>query len=203
MIEVEQTDGVWTLTLSRADKANALTRAMLSALADAVGEAAASDPAAVILTGRGRVFSAGADLDEVQDGLATDAVWERASSAIANLKCPTIAALNGTVAGGAFGMVLACDMRVAVIGTKFFYPVMNLGFLPQPSDPKRMRALVGAGRAAMILLAGQKITAEEALSWGLIDRIASDPLAEAHLLAKAAQSASPAHRAAICDMVRG
>ena len=69
------------------------------------------------------------------------------------------------------GMALACDLRLAVPNAKFFYPVMKLGFLPQPSDPTRLIRLIGPGRANMILLAGQKITADEALSWGLIDQI--------------------------------
>jgi enoyl-CoA hydratase/carnithine racemase len=123
------------------------------------------------LTGEGKVFSAGADLDEARAGLAIDPVWERLSGAIASLPCLTVAALNGTVAGGAFGMVLACDLRIAVPGSKFFYPVMKLGFLPQPSDPVRMAALIGPARAKMILMAGAKVAAEEALAWGLIDRI--------------------------------
>jgi enoyl-CoA hydratase/carnithine racemase len=79
--------------------------------------------------------------------------------------------LNGTAAGGAFGMVLACDLRIAVAKTKFFYPVMKLGFLPQPSDPKRLVQLVGPARAKMILMAGQKISADQAHSWGLVDQI--------------------------------
>jgi enoyl-CoA hydratase len=75
------------------------------------------------------------------------------------------------LAGGANGMALACDIRIAVPGAKFFYPVMKLGYLPQPSDPARLAALVGPSRAKMILMAGQKIETEEALAWGLIDRI--------------------------------
>lgn len=63
-------------------------------------------------------------------------------------------------------MVLACDLRLAVPGARLFYPVMRLGYLPQPSDPVRLAALVGPARARMILMAGQKIGAEEALAWG-------------------------------------
>jgi len=66
---------------------------------------------------------------------------------------------------------MACDLRLAVPNAKFFYPVMKLGFLPQPSDPARMAALIGPARAKLILMGGQKILAEEALSFGLIDRI--------------------------------
>lgn len=69
------------------------------------------------------------------------------------------------------GMALACDIRLAVPGAKFFYPVMKLGFLPQPSDPGRMAALIGPSRTKLILMGGQKIPTEEALSFGLIDRI--------------------------------
>ncbi|MCL4160304.1 UNVERIFIED_CONTAM: hypothetical protein GTU68_037423 [Idotea baltica] len=69
------------------------------------------------------------------------------------------------------GMVLACDIRIAVPGSKFFYPVMKLGFLPQPSDPARMAALIGPSRTKLILMGGQKIMTDEALAFGLIDRV--------------------------------
>ena len=68
-------------------------------------------------------------------------------------------------------MALACDIRLAVPSAKFFYPVMKLGFLPQPSDPARMSALIGPARTKLVLMGGQKIMAEEALAFGLIDRI--------------------------------
>ena len=179
MIKVARNDGIWKITINRPDKANSLTRAMLGTLL-ATARDAAGAARAVILTGEGKVFSAGADLDEARAGLATDPVWEELSGAIAALPCLTIAALNGTLAGGAFGMALACDLRIAVPEAKFFYPVMRLGFLPQPSDPRRMAALIGPARTRMILMAGQKIAADEALSWGLIDRITPAPrLAEA------------------------
>ena len=127
---------------------------------------AATTAQAVILTGAGKVFSAGADLDEARAGLATDPVWDRLSARIAGLPCLTIAALNGTLAGGAMGMVLACDLRLAVPAAKFFYPVMKLGYLPQPADPARLVALVGPARAKLILMAGLKVEAPEALAWG-------------------------------------
>lgn len=174
MIKVAQNDGIWKITINRPEKANSLTSAMLSALRDTARDAAGG-ARAVILTGAGKVFSAGADLDEARAGLATDAVWEELSGTIAALPCLTVAALNGTLAGGAFGMALACDLRIAVPEARFFYPVMRLGFLPQPSDPVRMAALIGPARTRMILMAGQKIAAEEALTWGLIDRIVPAP----------------------------
>ena len=169
MIELEKDGGLWTVTINRPDKANSLTEAMLTELAQ-IAESA-GEARALILTGRGKVFSAGADLEAAKAGLAVSPLWERLSSAIARLDGITIAALNGTLAGGAMGMALACDLRIAVPTAKFFYPVMKLGFLPQPSDPARMAALIGPARAKLILMGGQKVTAQEALGFGLIERI--------------------------------
>lgn len=200
MIEIERDAGLLVLRLNRPDKANSVTKAMLEDLDAALsGEA----PAAVILTGAGKVFSAGADLDEARAGLATDGVWERLSARIAALPCLTIAALNGTLAGGAMGMVLACDLRLAVPGAKFFYPVMKLGFLPQPSDPARLVALVGPARAKLILMGGARIEADEALAWGLIDRVVEPPslLETARALAADALAAKPGHAAAIKRLI--
>lgn len=169
MIELEQNGGIWTVTLNRPEKANSLTESMLRELCEIMERA--GEAQAVILTGRGKVFSAGADLEAARAGLAVSDLWERLSGAIAALPGLTIAALNGTLAGGATGMALACDIRIAVPEAKFFYPVMKLGFLPQPSDPARMAALIGPARTKLILMGGQKIMAEEALAFGLIDRM--------------------------------
>lgn len=204
MILNEMTGGLGKITLARPEKANALTRAMLRDLLAAL-EAMAADPGlrGLILTGAGSVFSAGADLDEARAGLATAPEWERLSARLAAMPCLTVAALNGTVAGGAMGMVLACDIRLAVPGARVFYPVMRLGYLPQPSDPGRLAALVGPARAAMILMAGQKIAAEEALAWGLVDRLvpADALLADAEALCADALAAAPGHAGAIKAML--
>ena len=200
MIGVHDEDGLLILTLRRPDKANALTKAMLEDLDAALAKTQAQ---AVILTGEGKVFSAGADLEEARAGLATDAIWDRLSNRIANLPCLTVAALNGTLAGGAMGLALACDLRISVAAAGFFYPVMKLGFLPQPSDPARLAALVGPARAKMILMAGQKIEAPEALSWGLIDRIAPPEslLAEVRALTEDSLAASASHVAGIKALI--
>ena len=167
MIDLAKSNGIWTITINRPEKANSLTLEMLTELALIIESA--GDAKAVIITGAGKVFSAGADLDQAREGLAVSDIWERLSGAIENLPCLTIAVLNGTLAGGATGMALACDIRIAVPTAKFFYPVMKLGFLPQPSDPKRMTALIGPARTKFILMGGQKITASEALDFGLIE----------------------------------
>ena len=154
MIGLDRADGVWTVTLDRPEKANALTEDMLRRLAEIAEEA--QEARAFVLTGTGPVFSAGADLEAARAGLARSPLWERLSGAIAALPCVSIAALNGTAAGGCMGMVLACDLRVAVPSAKFFYPVMKLGFLPQPSDPARLVALVGPARAGFFFSGPRK-----------------------------------------------
>ncbi|HKL65487.1 MAG TPA: enoyl-CoA hydratase/isomerase family protein [Roseovarius sp.] len=203
MIALDRADGLWTVTLDRPDKANALTAEMLTELAE-ITESAHGEARALILTGSGKVFSAGADLEAARAGLATSPVWERLSGAIAALPVLTVAALNGTVAGGAMGMVLACDLRIAAQGAGAFYPVMRLGFRPQPSDPVRLAALVGPARARMILLAGAKVTTEEALAWGLFDRAVprGDLMESARELVADCLGADPGHAAALKAMCR-
>lgn len=190
MIDLTKDGDIWITTVRRPEKANSLTAQMLADLRDIARSA--SSARAFILTGEGKIFSAGADLEAAKAGLAVSPVWEELSGAIADLKCMSIAALNGTLAGGAMGMALACDLRIAVPHAKFFYPVMRHGFLPQPSDPPRMRALIGPSRTKLILMAGQKLSAQEALQFGLIDRIVEgDVLDAARELATDALAADP------------
>ncbi|MCL7409469.1 enoyl-CoA hydratase/isomerase family protein [Marivivens donghaensis] len=201
MIRFDQEGDLWIATIDRQEKANSLTEEMLTQLAEFAESATAAK--VFVITGAGKVFSAGADLDEARAGLATSPVWERLSGAIAALPCMTIAALNGTLAGGAFGMALACDLRISVPTAKFFYPVMKLGFLPQPSDPKRMAALLGPSRAKLILMGGQKITADEALSFGLVDRLVEvdNLMSMVREIATDALEAKPSHIAGIKGLV--
>jgi enoyl-CoA hydratase/carnithine racemase len=187
LVTLERDGGLWTATLNRPDKANALTEPMLSDLAE-IAEAA-QEARVFVLTGAGTVFSAGADLDAARAGLATSPVWERLSGAIAALPGLSIAALNGTVAAEGAGA---------------FYPVMKLGFLPQPSDPARLAALIGPARAKMILLAGARLSTQEALDWGLFDRIVPgySLIQTARDLAANALAASPDHATALKAMCR-
>ena len=129
----------------------------------------------LVFSGAGKIFSAGADLDEVKkNGLATSPKWELLSDTIHRLPCMTIAALNGTVAGGAMGMVLACDIRISVPEANFFYPVMKMGYLPQPSDAIRLSKICGSSKAKLMLLGAQKINSKKAYDYGLIDEIVSE-----------------------------
>ncbi|HCP81761.1 MAG TPA: enoyl-CoA hydratase [Octadecabacter sp.] len=200
MIEAIGSDGRLTLKINRPDKANALTEAMLAELADYVESA---DQSVLVITGEGKVFSAGGDLDDVRGGtLATSPEWERLSSAVAAFKGLSVASLNGSCAGGAMGMVLACDLRIAVETAKFFYPVIKIGVLPQPSDPARLRALVGPSATKRILLTGAKVDALEALSLGLIDQISGADLeADTFDLIEPALKANPAQVTAIKALI--
>ena len=203
MIDLEiSEDGLWTVALNRPEKANSLTTDMLAELVDIATKA--RDARGLILTGRGKVFSAGADLEEARAGLATSPLWEQLSTAMAGLSCLKVAALNGTLAGGANGMVLACDIRLAVPGAKFFYPVMKLGYLPQPSDAGRMKDLIGPARTKMILAGGQKIEAQEACAWGLVDRLVApeDLMPQARELMADALAAKPEIASGILQMCR-
>ena len=203
MINLDKDDGFWVATINRPDKANSLTEEMLVELAR-IAEAAHEEARVLVITGEGKVFSAGADLEAARAGLAASAVWERLSSAIAGFPGLSIAALNGTVAGGAMGMVLACDLRIAARGAKAFYPVMKLGFLPQPSDPGRLTRLVGPSRAKMILMGGQKVTHKEAHSWGLFDRLVAheELMPSVKDIAEATLGADAVHAATIKGMCR-
>ncbi|QFU10024.1 putative enoyl-CoA hydratase echA6 [Rhodobacteraceae bacterium THAF1] len=196
-VRIEDDGALRRVVLDRSAKANALTAEML----EAVRDAAACDARVLVLTGAGSVFSAGADLEAARAGLAVSPLWKEVSDAVAGFAGLTIAALNGPCAGGAMGMMLACDLRIAVPGARFFYPVMKLGYLPQPDDPGRLVALVGPARAKLILMGAVKIGAEEALAMGLVDRIVDDLDGAVAEVSEAALAAKDGHAAAIKRMV--
>ena len=186
-------NAVWEVRINRPEKANSLSSEMLEELLAIIEKA--NGARGIILTGQGKNFSAGADLSEAKSGLATSPIWEKLSLSLKELNCVTIAALNGTVAGGAFGMILACDIRICVPSSKFFYPVMKMGYLPQPSDPKRLVDLIGPGRAKLMLVAGEKLDSDKAYKFGLVDEIVmvEDLISRAHTLLDASLSALPNH----------
>lgn len=200
-VQVHTANGVCRITLNRPDRANALTAAMLRDLVQAVQGAKLAQ--VLVLTGAGKVFSAGADLDEVAGDLATDPNWELLSGLIADFDGVTIAQLNGTVAGGAMGMVLACDFRVAVTTAKFFYPALAKGVDPQPSDPTRCAALIGPTRTAEVFLLGRKVSATDALAWGLVNEVVTSMDLEATVQSylETVSPADPARVARIKQMI--
>jgi methylglutaconyl-CoA hydratase len=167
------------LTINRPDKRNALSRALIAALAEAFDRAAA-DPAArcVILTGTGPAFCAGMDLDELRGTLGDDAdkVWDDAAKLSAlyeqvyTLPKPTVAAVNGAAVAGGAGLCTVCDLAVAVPGAKFGYPEVRRGLVAAMVLPHLLRH-VGERAARWMLLAGELIDAAEAHRIGLVNAV--------------------------------
>jgi methylglutaconyl-CoA hydratase len=166
------------VTLCRPERANALSEPMLDELIEAGSELAQrSDLRAVILTALGdKAFCAGADLkerlqfseddvrrmlDKFREGLAW--LWQG--------PVPVVAAINGSAFGGGLELALMCDLRVAVAHAEFALPETTLGIIPGAGGTQRLPRLVGAGRAAEMILLGTRINAEQALNYGLINRI--------------------------------
>ncbi|MGH6900918.1 MAG: enoyl-CoA hydratase/isomerase family protein [Geminicoccaceae bacterium] len=183
-ILLERDDAVLTLTLNRPDKLNAIDRAMLDALAEALG-AIERDPEirAVILTGAGRAFSAGADIKEWTAlsplefgrswGLRGHGLFDR----LAALAPPVIAALNGIAFGGGLELALCADIRIASDQARFGLPEVTIAALPGWGGTQRLPRLIGPGRAKHMILTGQPIDAARAEAWGLVSEVlAADAL---------------------------
>jgi len=174
MIKIAKNQFRWTVTLNRPNKANAINIEMLEKL-NSIMDAAKKENSlrSIIFTGAGKVFSAGADLAAIRNNneITTTPQWKALSEKIVNIPCLTLAALNGTLAGGAFGMVLACDLRISTPEANFFYPVLKNNLLPQPNDIERMIEIAGLSTAKLIFLGGQKLSAKKAMETNLIDHI--------------------------------
>jgi len=165
---------ILTVTVNRPHKANSLTNEMLEELVVIFKEAAADDNLlGVVVTGAGdRVFCAGADLSElVTGGDDTPDEWSRMAESLRKIPVMTVALLNGHCMGGGLSLALGCDIRVSVSKARFAYPVFKNNVLPGQYDVNSLCSLIGKGRTSIILLGGQTIDADEALQWGLVDRI--------------------------------
>src|SRR5262245_61723385 len=181
LYEVDTPTGCALMTLNRADKRNALSRALIDAIGSAF-ELAASDAAvrAVILTGAGSVFCAGMDLAELQESLGKgpeeSPVWDdalrlaRVYDLIYRLPKPTIAAVNGSAVAGGAGLVSVCDLALAVPEAKFGYPEVRRGLVAAMVMPHLLR-LVGERTARYLLLSGELIDAEEAARAGFVNGV--------------------------------
>lgn len=178
-LSVEVVDRIATVTINRPDKLNALNARILDEL-DGVLTAFATDRnvAAVILTGAGRAFVAGADIAEIA---ANDvAGLERLSAhgqaiftRIERLPKPVIAAVNGFALGGGCELALACHIRVASEHAKFGLPEVKLGLIPGYGGTQRLPRLIGKGRALRMILSGEQIDAVEAYRLGVVDEVAT------------------------------
>jgi methylglutaconyl-CoA hydratase len=169
------------LTLNRPDRRNALSRALIAAIGEAVARAAADARVrSLILTGAGPAFCAGMDLAELQESLSAGAgqapVWDDALrlalvyDRIYTLEKPTIAAVNGPAVAGGAGFVSVCDLALSVPEAKFGYPEVRRGLVAAMVMPHLMRH-VGERMARYLLLTGELIDAEYALTAGFINNV--------------------------------
>jgi enoyl-CoA hydratase/carnithine racemase len=179
------------LILNRPDRRNALSLSMWTAIAGLAAEAAAVPGLRVLVVrGAGGAFSAGADISEFAEAyrtpeaaLANQAVMAKAMSAIEDFPLPTVAEISGPCVGGACGLALCCDLRIAGADARFGITPAKLGLSYGIADTRRLAQAVGVSRAKDILFTGRLIGAEEALGIGLIDRVATPVEAETAALA--------------------
>jgi enoyl-CoA hydratase len=185
---VERSDeGFATLAFNRPDKLNTLSIALRRELQQAVA-ALEADPAVrvLILTGTGRAFTAGLDLDEWSLAPAA-AAWElNAVAALQQFSGPVIGAINGLAITGGLEIALACDLLVAASDARFADTHAKVGLLPGWGGSVRLQQRLGSHRAKELALTGRFFDAEEALAWGLLNRVVppAQLMAEAQALAR-------------------
>lgn len=209
LINTERNGAHLQVTLNRPEKANALSQVMLHQLHDIFQNAANDrDLRALTITGTGgRVFCGGADLTEVSfdPDDPSQAIWDDMARALAAVPALTIAMINGACIGGGMTLALGCDIRLCVPQSVFGYPVLQNGILLGDIDAARLHALVGPGRASLFLLGAARIPANEALTWGLVDRIIEPDSLEAatNEMCSTALAADRDHLAALKAQCRG
>lgn len=206
---VEVRDRIATLTVNRPDKLNALNAAVIGALGEAITDCRRRDDvAAVILTGAGRAFVAGADISELNRASAVEA--QRISQfgqdvfrLFETSPKPTIAAVNGFSLGGGCELAMACHIRIAAENAKFGQPEVKLGLGPGYGGTQRLPRLVGRGRALELLLSAEMIDAAEAYRIGLVNKVvpAAELLNAARALATTMAAQAPLALAAVIEAV--
>ena len=177
ILQSSQQAGVLMLTLNR-PKVNAFSLELVAALQSALKQAERDEQVrCVLLTGAGENFSAGQDIhDFKQDGdipfryhlLRT---YNPLILQIRRLEKPVIAAINGVVSGAALGVALACDLRIAADNARLVVGFVGIGLAPDSAVSLLLPALIGVGRAAEAALTNAPISAEQALEWGLVNRV--------------------------------
>jgi enoyl-CoA hydratase/carnithine racemase len=175
LVDVRTEAGVRVLTLRREAKLNALSADLERALAEALAHDEARGAACVVLTGSGRAFSAGADVDELQRTPeavleyyeATGGLYEQ----LAALPQPTLSAIAGYCLGGGLELALATDFRIADETAVFGFPEVGLGILPSSGGTERITRLLGPARAKELILLRERIDARDALAYGLVSEV--------------------------------
>jgi enoyl-CoA hydratase len=177
LLTFDVADRIATITVNRPDKLNALNDALMDELRTAIAEARRRrDVGAVLLTGAGRAFVAGADIAELADqraieGKARSERGQRVFRRFETSPKPTLAAVNGFALGGGCELAMACHMRIASEAAKFGQPEVKLGIVPGYGGSQRLPRIVGKGRALQLLLTGEMIDAAEAYRIGLVNRV--------------------------------
>jgi enoyl-CoA hydratase len=177
LLTFDVTDRIVTVTVNRPDKLNALNDALMAELERAIDEAVRRDDiGAVLLTGAGRAFVAGADITELNgqsavDGKARSERGQRTFRKFERSPKPTLAAVNGFALGGGCELAMACHLRLASDAAKFGQPEVKLAIVPGYGGSQRLPRLIGKGRALELLLTGDMIDAAEAYRLGLVNRV--------------------------------
>lgn len=176
-VHTELIDGVFTITLDR-PKANALSLEMVKTLQGAFREAGQQKLARVVLLrATGETFSGGQDIHEILSAqgesyrMHMQETYNPLVIQIRRLALPVLAAINGTVAGAALGLVLACDLRIASDEARFVVGFLGIGLALDSAVSLFLPTLVGLGRANEVAFTNQAITAQQALDWGLVNRV--------------------------------
>jgi 2-(1,2-epoxy-1,2-dihydrophenyl)acetyl-CoA isomerase len=183
-ITFERADGVARITFSRPDKLNSLTAVMHEELRDALNEVAGDRSVRVlVLTGTGRGFCAGQDLSEravlpgaepVDLGASIDRHYAPLARTLRSLPLPVIGAVNGIAAGAGANIALACDIVIAARSACFIEAFCKVGLIPDTGGTYFLPRLVGQARATGLAMLGEKLSAEQAVAWGLIWKCVDD-----------------------------
>lgn len=171
MIGVERVGDVTTIELQRPERRNALNSELVDSLRDAIEKAADDDVRAIVLTGAGTVFCAGADLsgDVFAANFPDKAI--ALNKAIDAVPMPVIGAINGPAIGAGVQLAMICDLRVVAPGAYFQFPIARYGLALDNWSIRRLASLAGHGRARAMLLAAEKLDAETAMLTGMANRI--------------------------------
>ncbi len=173
----ERDGAVLTITLNRPDVYNAFNRALHDALATALGEAADPEIRAVVITGAGRGFCSGQDLKEFQeipDGGIRDRLEETYHPnirSIRGLEKPVLAAVNGATAGAGLSLACACDVRIASDQAVFVPGFVGIGLVPDSGGTWFIHRLLGWARSFEWMVSNRRLSADEALAWGLVSEV--------------------------------
>jgi 2-(1,2-epoxy-1,2-dihydrophenyl)acetyl-CoA isomerase len=175
---VDRADGVLVVTLSRPDVLNSFNARMAAELLDALAESGRDTAVrCVLLTGAGRAFCAGQDLAEVLPeegkpmpdlGEVVHRQYNPIVRAIRTLEKPVVCAVNGVAAGAGANIAFACDLTLAAEGVQFIQSFTKIGLIPDSGGTFILPRLVGLQRAAALAMLGDKLSAEQAVEWGLL-----------------------------------